>query len=291
MSLTRSVVGSVVSSAVSSVLGESGGGGGGGGPSTALAIVQAAYEAGDPAIYWDFQDLTSLSQDLSADATSHTAAANGAAIGTVFDKAPTTGYETWGAWQSGESITGSGATVEGEAGVSTATGGRPILRTGTPNYAEYDGADDNLQLASFTVGATPLMTLCFACRIDATDDRGYFFVDSSGGVRYAGRYRDAGSSVPHGNMGSPTYRVDGAALSAATQDDLHTAVADGGWHVVTIQAAAIQISSVWYPFGFMTSSVANDADLAAFCLLPDPSAEDLATIEADFASIVGVTLP
>jgi hypothetical protein len=95
------------------------------------------------------------------------------------------------------------------------------------------------------------------------------------------------------DFGSPTYRVDGASFSPTTEDDVHTEIADGAWHVVTAQGVSYSLGNDLYPTRYSTTGsglVDGDIDLAYFVCLPDPSAAELSAIEADCASVLGITL-
>ena len=139
-------------------------------------------------------------------------------------------------------------------------------------------------------GIMPETTIVMAVR---TSDTSGQILNSDATARYLLVFTDSSAgTVLSPSSGTPSYRLDGVAFAPSTRDDAHTGLADDNWHVVTIQSADL---SAWAKvvLGFYdTSSSLNTAMDIAYgpVILPDPSAEDLATIEQAAAAACGVTL-
>lgn len=180
--------------------------------------------------------------------------------------------------------------VEGYHLIAASDAARPVLRQHASGfyYLETDGSDDQLS-TDFTGSASD--TIVMAVR---TSDTNGMFLNGDTTLKYLGCFHTGSSDTKiESNAGSPSYRIDGAAEAFTNRGDVHTTVSDDEWHVVTVSAADLSswTKVVLGAFAGGTASFWTAMDIAyGPVILPDPSAEDLATIEQAAAAACGVTL-
>lgn len=141
----------------------------------------------------------------------------------------------------------------------------------TGDYFQSTSADqDALTLLPTFASATS--TLMVPVRMASTET--ILFLLGSGGNSYTGVASDgsSGSAAGTSGFGSATtniIEVDGVDHTSDTRDELHTAIADGSWHCVTIQFIP---SVAWGFLQFLGYSPASspDADIGPILLVDDP---------------------
>lgn len=154
-------------------------------------------------------------------------------------------------------------------------------------FLSTDGSDDQIE-TDFTGSTSD--TIVMAVR---TSDTNGILLRGDTSSKYLALFNDgSGSSIISSSSGSPTFRLDGSAWAPASRDEVHSGLADENFHVVTIQGANLSSWTKVVLGFFSSSSATNTAYDSAYgpVILPDPSAEDLATIEKAAAAACGVTL-
>lgn len=151
----------------------------------------------------------------------------------------------------------------------------------------FDGSDDGMW-ATESAGWGSAMTIAFAFK--SSDSQGILV---GSGTNYILFMRDANSSTTLDNgSGTPSYRIDGAAFSGSTRDDLHTALADGSWHVV--YAENVDLSAAGWDtvkFGDYGAANSTSGEYGHFVIVADQNSTNRGLIEAQIADDFGVTLP
>jgi hypothetical protein len=106
-----------------------------------------------------------------------------------------------------------------------------------------------------------------------TSDTQGMLLPFGGSTYYVGRFQDGSTSTTlSANVGSPTIRVDGVAFTG-TWDDLHAAVSDGNWHVVTFATVDASSASEVTPLHVSNANSNNvEGDIAAISIYPDSTA-------------------
>jgi hypothetical protein len=118
-----------------------------------------------------------------------------------------------------------------------------------------------------------------------TSDTDFILVNPDGslGSPYLLAIEDGSSATAlSAGSGTPSYRLDGAAWSPSTRDDLHTDLADGDWHIVTISAADLSdYGSLIFGDHPTYAGYELAGDIAAISIYPDSTAtRDLAEAAA-----------
>ena len=113
---------------------------------------------------------------------------------------------------------------------------RPILDVTSDVVSDgYDGVNDNLSVALSPSAPSNARVIL---GLKTTDAQGAILISTALSPHWFGVWED-GSSITSwktgsGAIGPSSIMIDGTTFAGATRDDLHTALADGGWHVVEL---------------------------------------------------------
>jgi len=101
-----------------------------------------------------------------------------------------------------------------------------------PTFIRFDGVDDSLASATFAAGTIPGLTDCLiAVRRDSAGD---VILISDTGSRGFAEWVSGDANRPDVSAGTPTYLVDGTAITA-TRGALFTALTAGSWHILEVR--------------------------------------------------------
>lgn len=100
---------------------------------------------------------------------------------------------------------------------------------------QFNGSTQGMPSASWTTSGAA--TYNFACAIKTTDTAGIILSVKDANSPFVGAWQDTSTSGMHSNSGSPSVYVDGSLVSG-DRDALHTAIADGFWHLVEVRGLA-----------------------------------------------------
>ena len=110
--------------------------------------------------------------------------------------------------------------------------------TGFPTYQKYDGVDDSMATAAFTAGTLiDGMDCMIAVRRDSAAAT---YLISNTGSRGFFEWGSGDTNRPDVSAGTPTYYVDGVAVTA-TKGALFTALTAGDWHI--LEARGLDLSA------------------------------------------------
>jgi len=180
--------------------------------------------------------------------------------------------------------------IPGNHAVAPNDDARPLYKTaGGLHWLEFDGVDDYWEASVSGLGATSASATAF----EAVDTVGVIHAGDTSG-KYYDIYQDGSTSTSlRSGAGSPTSRVNGAAYSGTTRDDLHTAVAGGSPVILTYES--LDLLS-WTKFGFGNYeqySVGRSVEGDMYgCVLLDRAltTDERSDLEAYLAAKSGVTL-
>lgn len=179
--------------------------------------------------------------------------------------------------------------IPGTHAVMPADDARPKLMqdAGGRYYLDYDGVNDG-----WTVDVAGIPDNCsIFTALDPSDADTQYITFSDAAVSYAFAAKDADATATlSSGAGTPSYRIDGAAFSGSTRDDLHSAML-GGPHVASIIGADV---SAWSTFKFSSYTSWQFAGREYGTIIVDPAdtdAADIAHIEAWLAGKSGAVLP
>lgn len=174
----------------------------------------------------------------------------------------------------------------------------PIQATGTARgvaatqggyqCVDFDGADDGAGL-TFSSGTLAASMDCFITVY--RDTTAQMIPIYGSGVQFAGVMQDGNSSAAQGNVGTPTYLVNGVAVpggTATTRDQMNDAVPTGQWLVLSIRNLNL---SALTTFNFANyASYAWNGKFAEIILCESVDATTRAKIETYLGAQVGLTL-
>ena len=180
--------------------------------------------------------------------------------------------------------------IPGNHAIAPSDAARSLYKTaGGLHWLEFDGVDDYWEASVSGLGATSASATAF----EAVDTVGVIHAGDTSG-KYYDIYQDGSTSTSlRSGAGSPTSRVNGAAYSGTTRDDLHTAVAGGSPVILTYES--LDLSS-WTKFGFGNYeqySVGRSVEGDMYgCVLLDRAltTDERSDLEAYLAAKSGVTL-
>lgn len=157
--------------------------------------------------------------------------------------------------------------LKGAQDFTAPTGQAPLYTDGLT----FDGVDDELE-ADFTGAAGPADASLFT--VIKTSDAEAVLYTGEETFDYVGVIQDTGTGSPHANAGSPTYYVNGTALTSPTRDDLHTAVSTGEFEILEVRGADMSGWSKLRLSGYTSLASYRFAGVALPAVLIDNSHAD-----------------
>ena len=133
--------------------------------------------------------------------------------------------------------------LDGNHVLQSTAAARPTWKLDGAIYSDlFDGTDDGYATAAFAAGTLTSDMDCFIAvkRNSAAD----VVLCSKDGNYYFGFASSGGVGAPQALSGTPSYLVDGAAITA-TNGALHTALTVGAWHILEVRNLDL---SAWTAF-------------------------------------------